>query len=698
MKLNLITSLLPELTERFGQLFILFFWICTSASYAVEPPNYVCASVGATGQVTLGWEQPANPDGEFYSYAVYVIDLATGDPLELAEITDYNTTTFVHLGADAQDFSRTYSVSVRTDNGNAESEQSLPVHTMMLEVTAGNAGALAFLSWNEPYDSFPEGADGTYEIYIEYGPGNWVLTGQTPIGTDAYIDTVQGGLFCYDPPQNINYRISYSDSQICTSVSTVDGDMLTDGTGPTPPVIETVTIDSITGHIIIHWYPSPQSDTQGYIVQDNTTGNYVNIGNLPSPNTSFLHTVTPSQPRQYLVIGYDACGNDESFNTAHESMYLDVQLRECDQKVDLSWTPYIGWEEGALMYEVQASENGGPFEILHTNSPGNFVYSTSVNPFSDYCFRVIAYSQGDQRPSVSNTFCLNVTYPQTPAYLYLNRVSVNPDNQIEVNLLADDNAVGMVYRLERKSENDSEFEEIGMMMPSDNPNEYLYTDSDVLPDEIVYQYRVHATDFCQNFFDYSNTSHNLLLIASEDNENFLSKLQWNSYGTWNGGVSQYRIYRALGRDGVFEPLFTLFGGYYEDNVFDMIDNHGEFCYYIEAHENLNEFNISDTVRSNVSCAVQLPLLWIPNALVIGGLNNIFKPVAGYIDFDRYQMQIFNRWGKLVFESHDIHTGWDGSYNGSVASEGAYVYVISFTAGNGQTIEETGSVILLNAGN
>jgi len=235
---------------------------------------------------------------------------------------------------------------------------------------------------------------------------------------------------------------------------------------------------------------------------------------------------------------------------------------------------------------------------------------------------------------------------------------------------------------------------------------YSYLDTDVFTQDRKYQYRIAAFDFCQNFHSYSNVSGNVLLRATENSgdlesdadQDYLSMLQWNQYSSWNGGVSEYQVFRALGRDGEYEPLTTISGTYYEDDVFDLIDTHGEFCYYIVARENFNEFGRADTVRSNISCAVQKPLLWIPNAFMVGGYNDIFMPVAGYLDFDRYQMQIFSRWGKEMFTSNDIKVGWDGSYKGSVAQEGIYIYVITFRAGNGQTIEETGSVMLLNANN
>ena len=688
----------------FASLSFLFLWAIGAS--AIETPQPLCAEVLSNGDVVISWQAPDDPDGEFFSYLLYVLNPA-GDPVLINEITNYATTSFTHLAADADTFSRTYFLQLKSGaGGEIVSESSPPIHTMLLEVTAGGANAFAFLSWNPVFDTIPAATStALYEIYRENAPGDWVLVGTKPFGEEFYVDTVQG--LCYDPPQNINYRVQLADSSGCSSVSGIDGDLLTDATGPRPPEIETVTVDTVTGNVIIYWYPSPEEDTDGYFVQDNTDPDlYINVGHIEDPAIAeFMDAGAPTSPQRYLVIAYDSCGNDESFNIAHETMYLEAQLRECDKEVDMTWTPYIGWEEGILMYAVQASENGGAYEIIQTNSPGNRELTMSVNPFSEYCFRIVAYSVGDQRPSITNTVCIEITYPQTPEYVYLNRVDVIADNLIEVNMLPDNNAFEMDYRLERKSETDNAFQELGIILPGSD-GLYSYLDTDVFTQDRKYQYRIAAFDFCQNFHSYSNVSGNVLLRATENSgdpesdadQDYLSMLQWNQYSSWNGGVSEYQVFRALGRDGEYEPLTTISGTYYEDDVFDLIDTHGEFCYYIVARENFNEFGRADTVRSNISCAVQKPLLWIPNAFMVGGYNDIFMPVAGYLDFDRYQMQIFSRWGKEMFTSNDIKVGWDGSYKGSVAQEGIYIYVITFRAGNGQTIEETGSVMLLNANN
>ena len=61
------------------------------------------------------------------------------------------------------------------------------------------------------------------------------------------------------------------------------------------------------------------------------------------------------------------------------------------------------------------------------------------------------------------------------------------------------------------------------------------------------------------------------------------------------------------------------------------------------------------------------------------------------------MYIYNRWGDLIFESHDPLIGWDGSYGpNSINCEiGTYTWVIKLEALSTQEIEEfTGHVNLV----
>lgn len=70
----------------------------------------------------------------------------------------------------------------------------------------------------------------------------------------------------------------------------------------------------------------------------------------------------------------------------------------------------------------------------------------------------------------------------------------------------------------------------------------------------------------------------------------------------------------------------------------------------------------------------------PNAFTPDGdnYNQVFKPVmtSGF-QVDTYNMEVYDRWGELVFTSNDINTGWDGKYKGKLCQDGTYVWKIYF---------------------
>lgn len=61
------------------------------------------------------------------------------------------------------------------------------------------------------------------------------------------------------------------------------------------------------------------------------------------------------------------------------------------------------------------------------------------------------------------------------------------------------------------------------------------------------------------------------------------------------------------------------------------------------------------------------------------------------------MQVYNKWGSVVFSTEDVNEGWDGQFDNQPAPDGKYSYVI-FYAGtlNDVAFEETfrGSIKLI----
>ena len=102
------------------------------------------------------------------------------------------------------------------------------------------------------------------------------------------------------------------------------------------------------------------------------------------------------------------------------------------------------------------------------------------------------------------------------------------------------------------------------------------------------------------------------------------------------------------------------------------------------------FEITLIVSTNMGCIDSTSIAiapqkggiyYIPNSFSPEGdpFNQIFRPVftAGF-DIYNYNMQIYNRWGDIIFETNNLEIGWDGSYgvNGADALPGTYTYKIN----------------------
>jgi gliding motility-associated-like protein len=89
------------------------------------------------------------------------------------------------------------------------------------------------------------------------------------------------------------------------------------------------------------------------------------------------------------------------------------------------------------------------------------------------------------------------------------------------------------------------------------------------------------------------------------------------------------------------------------------------------------------------------IYYIPNCFTPDGnqFNQVFQPVFhNGIDPYDFNMQIYNRWGEVIFESRDPSAGWDGTYHGSLVQDGMYSWRIEFkTLLSDERIIETGHV-------
>jgi gliding motility-associated-like protein len=97
---------------------------------------------------------------------------------------------------------------------------------------------------------------------------------------------------------------------------------------------------------------------------------------------------------------------------------------------------------------------------------------------------------------------------------------------------------------------------------------------------------------------------------------------------------------------------------------------------------ISEFGCVDTTYQSVKVKEELAY-YIPNSFTPNndGFNDVFLPVftSGF-DPNHYSLLIFNRWGQIVFESHDSNASWDGNnLSGQAVEDGTYTWKIEFKA-------------------
>jgi gliding motility-associated-like protein len=111
----------------------------------------------------------------------------------------------------------------------------------------------------------------------------------------------------------------------------------------------------------------------------------------------------------------------------------------------------------------------------------------------------------------------------------------------------------------------------------------------------------------------------------------------------------------------------------------------------------NEFGCVDSTNTNLEVAM-VTTYFIPEAFTPGNddVNEVFNIVGARLLPDDFLMEIFDRWGKKVFQTKDITEGWNGTsnVNGELLPAGTYGYKITFKTHTGLQRSEVGELQLI----
>lgn len=381
----------------------------------------------------------------------------------------------------------------------------------------------------------------------------------------------------------------------------------------------------------------------------------------------------------------------------------------CNLILPLHWEPYDGWPAGVDRFEIWANQKSpasdwpGPYEYI-TFLNGS---TTSYNFFADdgrqHCVQILAISADDQDTVRSNEYCIDLPILQVQDFVLLDSASYNLDENSPIG------AVTIAWRNDRyisktpfldaeifRSYNGVDFESVTKL----NFQDYFFEDLTAGAHLGPVTYRIHAYNSCGGE-SISNTATTIHLRGTTG-EQGLNALFWTPYqNEYLFDNLNYHLVEAF-VDGPLsqqDPVATYPGDVFQHEGYVDLDDPQQrtVCYSVVSAPRLylkGDIFDKTTSFSNRVCLSHTTSLYIPNAFAPNGTNREFKVFGHFGNTDQFSMQIFNRFGALVFESKSLDTGWDGTSRGRHLPQGVYVYRINMRRENGSLIEKLGDVLLV----
>jgi gliding motility-associated-like protein len=157
---------------------------------------------------------------------------------------------------------------------------------------------------------------------------------------------------------------------------------------------------------------------------------------------------------------------------------------------------------------------------------------------------------------------------------------------------------------------------------------------------------------------------------------FKNHLDWNNPNLHcTDDVAKYHVYyKPTNQDEEeFQQVATLSGAENTRFTHDLNETVAG-CYAVTAIDSYdNESNYSNTICKDNCPYYKLPNAFTPNG---DGENELFTPFLPYRFVEKVDMKIYNRWGKLVYQTENPDINWDGTdiKTGKDLSAGVYHYV------------------------
>jgi len=437
-----------------------------------------------------------------------------------------------------------------------------------------------------------------------------------------------------------------------------------------PPVINNVMIDSLNR--INLRFSLPQNVNYRLEVSQDNDQLFQFFKDLNRSDTALIISDFSPDARKYCfrISALNPCGGQRVLSNVVCSISLNLLLS--NNEINLSWQNVETGDETG--YRI--SRNAISDFITLPSGTQNFD-DRQVICKTEYCYTVTTlYTDGAE--SLTQTQCGEAFSADIPPVIEDLTVDILSDG-VQLNWEVTGEMVESYvkqYSIDNKllTRDTSEFS-----------TTFLGTDLKVYPQTC---YTHSYLDMCGNNSAETGKICSIFLQTGS-NPGGAVFLQWSEFTGLKDSIADYTVLKFDRNDVLLESIAL-------GQIFQYIDeidgaNDQIVKYIIEATPVSNTFQ---PIHSNKVETARKPLLIFPGAFTPNGdgLNDIFKPE--YIFIKSYSLEIFNRWGELLFSTRDIESGWDGTFQGEMAPPDSYTFLSNAEDFRGLKLSRSGIVVLL----
>ncbi|UFH56576.1 T9SS type B sorting domain-containing protein [Spirosoma sp. KNUC1025] len=410
-------------------------------------------------------------------------------------------------------------------------------------------------------------------------------------------------------------------------------------------------------------------------------GVYTDTGKQDAGTGTFNVQTDARQVQCFQVVAQDVCSNSGIKSDEVCSLVLDV--KPANKKNTLSWQPYAGVANGGQFRFYRITRNRTPIggTVVDQNR-SSYTDEDNIECGTQYCYSLVATIAGSvaQTEVTSASVCVTGVNGDVPDSV--NNVVVSIENnrpRVAVTLAKPVSGILSSYTLvvSRSDGSSGTFRPVGTIV-----NDSVFVDNGADPSSGSYCYQITYQGVCGLTLPPSKPVCTVYLSSKAN-----TSLDWTSESPFlPGPVTEYTIEITDSLSGTSQRISLGTSTHYEPKPND--PNASSYTYRIIA-----------TSGSKISYSNSLTLfgeakIWMPDAFTPNGdqRNDEFLP-KGIIS-ERFLMNIYSRWGDIIYSTTDKTKGWNGLINGQPAGTGQYMYRVEVEDASGHKTVRTGALLLV----